>query len=121
MSKAMGNNMKVIKSDDNILEFDNGLVIEGDGDYDCCAYNFLDFEQLPVGTKVPTMTALALSKKIKLKIDGFAIKASDGIPKWVQARSFQNGYYSNRTTINLIYKDNKITLGKLAGDIMYKF
>ena len=109
--------MKVIKSEDNILEFDNGLVIEGDGDVDCCAYNFLDFEQLPVGTEVPTMTALALSKKIKLKEDGFAIKSSDGTPKWVQARSNQNGYYSNCTTVNLIYKDNKITLGELSGDI----
>ena len=112
--------MRVIKSGENLLEFDNGLVIEGDGDEDCCAYNYLDFEQLPVGTEVPTMTALALSKKIKLKEDGFAVKDSEGVPKWVQARSYQNGYYSNCTTVNLIYKDNKITLGKLYGEHDYK-
>ncbi len=49
--------MKVIKSEENLLEFDNGLAVIGDGDDDCCAYNYLDFEQFPVGTELPTMTA----------------------------------------------------------------
>jgi hypothetical protein len=35
--------MKVIKSEDSLLEFDNGLVVSGDGDVDCCAYNYSDF------------------------------------------------------------------------------
>lgn len=107
--------MIVTKSEENILEFDNGLVVEGDGEEDCCAYNFLDFEQLPVGTELPTMTAKQFAKKITLKEDGFAINDSSGVPKWVQARSQQNGYYSNITTLLVKYKDTKLDLGRLSG------
>jgi hypothetical protein len=107
--------MKVIKQDEDEVRFDNGLKIIGDGDVDCCAHNFLDFEQLPVGTELPTATALQMAKRIKLKDDGFSVKDIEGTPKWVQARSHQNGYYSNRTTVILEYKDTKITLGELSG------
>lgn len=31
-------------------------------------------------------------------LDGFILKDSQGTPKWVQARSYQNGYYSSRAT-----------------------
>lgn len=91
--------MIVTKSEDNLLEFDNGLVVEGWGDIDCCAVNYLDFEQLPVGTELPTMTTEEFKKYIIIKEDGFSLKDSDGTPKWVQARSAQNGYYSNMTTL----------------------
>lgn len=108
--------MKVIKSEDSFLEFDNGLIVEGDGDVDCCAYNFLDFEQLPVGTELPTMTAGQFADYITLKEDGFIVKDSEGLPKWVQARSQQNGYYSNMTTLIVKYEDTKLELGILSGE-----
>lgn len=108
--------MRVTKSEDNLLEFDNGLIVEGLGDYDCCAVNYLDFEQLPVGTELPTMTAKQFAKRITLKEDGFTVKDSGGTPKWVQARSIQNGYYSNMTTLIVKYKDTELTLGKLSGE-----
>lgn len=107
--------MIVTKSEENLLEFDNGLTVIGDGDVDCCAYNFLDFEQLPVGIELPTMTAGQFADAITKKEDGFAVKASDGTPKWVQARSEQNGYYSNMTTLRLEQDDTKITLGEFSG------
>ena len=109
--------MKVIKSDDNILKFDNGLVVNGVGDLDCCAVNYLDFEQLPVGTEVPTMTIGEFVDAITIKDDGFIIKDSQGTPKWVQARSDQNGWYSNMTTLNVEQEGKKIELGKLSGTI----
>lgn len=111
--------MKVTVSEENLLEFDNGLVIEGDGDVDCCAYNYLDFEQLPVGTELPTLTAGEFVDYISLKEDGFAIKDSDGIPKWVQARSNQNGYYSNITDLIVKYEGKTINLGRLSGEVGY--
>jgi hypothetical protein len=113
--------MKVIKSEGNLLEFDNGLVIEGDGDEDCCAVNYLDFEQLPVGTELPTLTATEFVDYITLKDDGFALKDSSETPKWVQARSSQNGYYSNITTLLVKYEGKTIDLGSLAGDISEEF
>lgn len=109
--------MKVIKSEENLLEFDNGLVLEGEGDVDCCAYNYLDFEQLPVGTEVKTMTLGQFVDTIKLKEDGFALKDTEGTPKWVQARSSQNGYYSSMTTL-IVKQDGKtVDLGELYGEI----
>ena len=109
--------MKIIKSEENFLEFDNGLKVIGDGDVDCCAYNYLDFEQFPVGLELPTMNIGELVNAISLKDDGFALKDIDGIPKWVQARSAQNGYYSNMTTLILEQEDKRITLKSLAGEI----
>lgn len=111
--------MKVIKSEENLVEFDNGLRIIGDGVEDCCAYNFLDFEQLPVGTELPDKTIGEMVDYISLKDDGFSVKDVAGMPKWVQARSSQNGYYSNITTLMLQFGDKKISVKDLSGDIDY--
>ncbi len=108
--------MKVTKSEENLVEFDNGLCLVGDGDVDCCANNYLDFEQLPVGTELPTMTVGKFIDSITIKEDGFSVKAEDGTPKWVQARSDQNGYYSDRTA--LIVKDGSVEtrLAEFSGE-----
>ena len=108
--------MKVIKSEDNLLEFDNGLSVIGDGDEDCCAYNYLDFEQLPVGTELEDMDLHEFEKAMSLKEDGFSIRDKQGIPKWVQARSVQNGYYSNVTTVVLQQGDAERELAQLLGE-----
>lgn len=109
--------MKVIESEENYVKFDNGLELLGYGDNDCCAYNYLDFEQLPVGTELKTLTARGFLRAAKVKDDGFIIKDIEGAPKWVQARSSQNGYYSNLTDFYLKYKGEEIQGGQLAGDI----
>lgn len=107
--------MKLVKVEEDLLEFDNGLKIEGEGDVDCCANNYLDFENFPVGTEFPDMTIGQLLDTIKLKEDGFILKDSQGTPHWAQARSYQNGYYSNRTTVYLKDGDKTVTLGDLLG------
>jgi hypothetical protein len=100
-----GGNMKVIESEEGYLKFDNGLILESDHDQDCCEINYLDFEeQLPVGTELPTMTAKEFAEAIKIGDDGFSIKDIHDIPKWVQARSEQNGYYS--FGVDLIIRDD---------------
>lgn len=111
--------MKVIESGESYVKFDNGLEVTGDGDQDCCAYNYLDFEQLPVGTELKTMTAKQFIKNIKVKDDGFIVKDIEGTPKWVQARSQQNGYYSNMTTLFVSYKGEEIEVGRLSGEMDY--
>jgi len=108
--------MKLLKSEEDLLEFDNGLVVKGVGDEDCCASNYLDFEQFEVGQEFPDMTAKQFAKKITLKEDGFALTSKDGMPKWCQARSVQNGYYSDVTTVYLEYKGEEIKLGDLRGE-----
>lgn len=76
--------MKVIKSEDNLVVFDNGLEIIGVGDRDCCAYNYLDFEQFPVGTELPDMGVEQFCESMTLKYDGFSIKDIEGTPKWAE-------------------------------------
>lgn len=111
--------MKVVKSEDNLLEFDNGVAICGIGDKDCCAVNYLDFEQLPVGTEVETATLGELVDKLKMQDDGFAITDINGLPKWVQARSDQNGYYSSMTDVQIKNNEKTVTIGRLSGEVGY--
>ena len=96
--------MKVVKSFDGYLEFDNGVAIESYHDADCCEDNYLDFEQFVVGAEFPTMSVEELCRSLTLKLDGLILKDSEGIPKWAQARSEQNGYYSY--SVGVMVKDN---------------
>lgn len=100
--------MRVITSEDNELKFDNGLLVTGTHDQSCCENNYLDFEQLPVGTELEDMGAVEFIKAVTLKDDGFIIKDIQGTPKWVQARSRQNGYYSH--SVDMRVSDESITL-----------
>lgn len=101
--------MKVIRSEEGYLEFDNGLVLESFYDQSCCEHNYLDFEEgLPVGAELPTMGAVEFQKAIKIKEDGFIVKDIHDMPRWVQARSEQNGYYS--PGMNLRIKDDAMEI-----------
>ena len=100
--------MKVISTGDKV-KFDNGLVLSSDFRPDCCAYNYLDFEQLHVGREFKDMTANAFLRAIIKKEDGFSIKDAHQVPAWVQARSEQNGYYSNGCSLTLSYKGKEYT------------
>ena len=108
--------MKVIKSEENLLEFDNGLIVSGDGDVDCCAYNYIDFEQFTVGREFKTMTAGEFIDAVTIKEDGFSLKDTSEIPAWAQARSQQNGYYSNMADLMLEYDGEEMKIGRLAGE-----
>ena len=99
--------MKIVKSEEDLLEFDNGIKIEGEGDVDCCANNYLDFENFPVGTEFPDMTLGQLIDTIKLKDDGFILKDSQKVPHWAQARSYQNEFYMRDHTL-VDEKGNKL-------------
>lgn len=97
----------VVQSEDDMLKFDNGFYIGGYHSQDCCEYNFLDFEQFKVGDKFPSAETLGdLIKQIRIKEDGFFMADAQGIPKWAQARSHQNGYYS--TGVGLKVGDGEI-------------
>lgn len=111
--------MKVIRSDENEVVFDNGLKVIGDGDTDCCAYNYIDFEQFNVGREFPTMTAGQFIDAITIKEDGFSLKDISEVPAWAQARSQQNGYYSNMTDLHLEYDGQDMKIARLAGEESY--
>lgn len=69
---------------------------------DCCEHNFLDFEQFMSGDEFPDCDKPDdFLNLIVIKEDGFVLKDVNGIPKWAQARSEQNGYYSNMLGIEV--------------------
>lgn len=98
--------MKVIESCDGYLEFDNGVAIQSFHEHSCCEDNYLDFEQFPVGAEFPTMSVEELCRSLVLRPDGLILKDSEGIPKWVQARSEQNGYYSDSVGVSVKDESN---------------
>ena len=98
--------MKVVESCDGYLEFDNGVAIESFHNVDCCEENYLDFEQFVFGAEFPTMSAEELCRSLVLKPDGLILKDSEGIPKWAQARSEQNGYYSDSVGVSIKDESN---------------
>ena len=110
--------MKVVKSFDGYLEFDNGVAIESYHDADCCEGNYLDFEQFVVGAEFPTMSVEELCRSLTLRPDGLILKDSEGIPKWAQARSEQNGYYSYSVGVSV--KDNNNTYILVPKDCLGK-
>ncbi len=110
--------MKVIKNSDGEVKFDNGLTLGYEHSQDCCENNYLDFEQMTIGREFKTMSAGQFVDAITIKDDGFFIKDKMTIPAWVQARSEQNGYYSNG--VDLVVSDDKQVLRpKKAGSDSY--
>lgn len=108
--------MKVTNKGKHDIDFDNGLWINGEGVTDCCAYNYLDVEQFE-GAEFPDMTLEELKEAINVKEDGFFLKDIDQIPKWAQARSSQNGYYSDVTMLSIGDNKTYIDLGELYGEL----
>ena len=109
--------MKVTKVEENRLEFDNGLVLEGDHAPDCCENNYLDFEQIEVGDEFPDIEGVEdLFKFISFDEDGFTMRPSSnsldvpGMNKWVQARSVQNGYYSRHLGLSVEFRGEEYYL-----------
>lgn len=108
--------MKVVYSDDDSVKFDNGLEIIGECEVDCCAVNYMDFEQFQLGREFPDMTLDELEKAIKVKEDGIILKDSSKVPAWGQARSDQNGYYSSLTEVYVTDGKDKRRVGGVYGE-----
>lgn len=94
---------------DTRVEFDNGLALESEHCQDCCENNYLDFEQLHVGREFPDMDGHQFLAAISRKEDGFSIMDSFNVPAWVQARSSQNGYYSEGVDLVVYFNGERIT------------
>lgn len=99
--------MKIVKIDEieNKVKFDNGICMYSYHVQECCENNYIDFSQLKVGDEFEGEHINDLLNAITIKIDGVIIRDINGIPKWLQARSEQNGYYSN--VVQLIISDSK--------------
>lgn len=110
--------MKVTSVKENKLKFNNGLVVTSWHDQDCCEHNYLDFGQFQVGDEFNDCKSVRdFLNMIVIKKDGFSLKDKTGLPKWIQARSYQNGYYSNILGLHIImdkeeYKSTECLSGR---------
>ena len=84
--------IRIIKVDDECIEFDNGSKIEYDHCPDCCEWNYADFSQLEELARKTSFT-LPLSFEI-VENSGFRF-GNYGKMFFVPCYSEQNGYYSN--------------------------
>ena len=83
-------------SPEEYVKFDNGCIIEPYHYTSCCERNSLDFTQFSVGMEFPVIEDPEdIEEHIHIRKDGLYMVTTDGLPIWAQARSVQNGYYSN--------------------------
>lgn len=98
---------KVKHIEDGLLEFDNGYKLSSYHEVECCEYNYIDFEGVPVGTNIPFSGLEGLKRAITSKEDGFILKGEKGMKHWAQARSYQNGYYSDSVGLYIVTPDGE--------------
>ena len=91
---------KIIKLEENYLEFDDGTVITCDHDQDCCEYNYADFEQLDDIAKAYDFNTKAL-KFEAVDQYGFRFGSHPNRMFFVPCYSSQNGYYTYNIDVYL--------------------
>lgn len=97
--------MKIKTIDEYAITFDNGNTITFDHDYDCCEWNYADFQQID---------DIARNWKFNENLDFESVEGSGfrfgNLPNkmvFVPCYSEQNGYYSSDIDI---YYNNELKL-----------
>ena len=100
------NRVKVIKVDDGLLEFDNGVKLYSDHDQDCCESHELSLADLTIGDFEELEFDLT-SDNFFERIEGYGIALLPlrGHPVRIPGYGSNNGYYSAQ--LNLVLNDGK--------------
>jgi hypothetical protein len=91
---------KIIKTEDNLLEFSDGTRITCDHEPDCCEYNYADFEQLDDLARGYDFN----TSKLRFEsVEGSGFRFGDHPQRmfFVPCYSDQNGYYSDMIEVYL--------------------
>ena len=92
--------MRLIKINENSLEFDNGTIIEDQHNQDCCEHVYADWRQLE-DTDI-------LSKEIgKIKIEGVKDSGFRLNGYFIPCYNSQNGYYGDDLALIITHPDGK--------------
>ena len=95
--------IRIIKVDDECIEFNNGSKIEFDHAADCCEWNYADFSQLESLARKTSFT-LPLSFEV-VENCGFRF-GNRGKMFFIPCYSEQNGYYS--TDIDIYFNKHRV-------------
>ncbi len=93
--------LKVIKVNDESIEFDNGTILGSYHQEDCCEVHYLDFDDLTIGDFDGLEFDLTLDKFFR-KVEGYGIELIpvNGYSVKVPGYGSNNGYYS--TDLSLV-------------------
>ena len=95
--------IKIVKVDDDCIEFDNGSKITYDHEPDCCEENYADFCQLE---ELARKTAFTLPLSFESVENGGFRFGNPGKMFFVPCYSAQNGYYSD--DIDIYFNNRKV-------------
>lgn len=92
--------MRLIKINENSLEFNDGTIIEDNHSQDCCEHVYADWKQLE-DTDI-------LSKEIKkIKIEGVKDSGFRLNGYFVPCYNSQNGYYGSDLALNITHSNGE--------------
>lgn len=91
---------KIIKLEENLIEFDDGTMITADHCQDCCENNYADCEQLD---DIARNTDFDTANLVFEEVEGSGFRFGNAPAKmfFVPCYSDQNGYYSDDVYIYL--------------------
>lgn len=100
---------KIIKTEENLIEFEDGTKITCEHEQDCCEHNYADCEQIDDLAKAYDFD----TSRIRVEaIDGSGFRFGDNPNRmfFVPCYSEQNGYYSDDIIIciNEEYQTNLV-------------
>ena len=99
-------NLKVIKVDSDILEFDNGIKLCSHHDQDCCESHYLSMSDLSLDDFEGLEFDLTTDDFfIRINDYGIALLPINGHPVRIPGYASNNGYYSSN--LDLIVSDGK--------------
>ena len=107
--------MKIIKFDQDGLEFDNGTIVGDSHDQECCEDVYADWKQLEdtdvMSHKFPEAIEIEGVDGAGIKIDGY----------FIPCYNEQSGYYSSDLDIVITYPDKKkvtVDVSKFTEDVI---
>lgn len=91
---------KIIRTEENLIEFSDGTRITCDHDQDCCEWNYADCEQLDDLARGYDFNTTKLTFEA---VDGCGFRFGDRPERmfFVPCYSVQNGYYSDDIDVYL--------------------
>lgn len=102
---------KIIKAEENELEFDDGTKITCDHDQDCCEYNYAAFDAID---DICRATNFDTSKLVFESCEyGFRFGNAPAKMFYVPCYSDQNGYYTDEVDVYLNGVQKLTTCGEM--------
>lgn len=96
------NKLKVVKIDEEFIEFDNGLTLSSDHERECCEGHYLSMEDLTLEDFEGLEFDLSNDNFFERIEDyGIALKPIIGFPVRIPGYGYNNGYYSSDLILTL--------------------